>query len=223
MPAAYQKMGEAIRAAGRPIVYSLCQYGRYKVQEWGPTVSGNLWRTTGDIRDAWDSMANIGFSQSELSAHAGPGQWNDPDMLEIGNGRMSTTEYTTHFSLWAMLAAPLIAGNDIRSMTPEIRDILTNKEVIAIDQDKLGKAARRISKDGETEIWLRPLSGGAYAVGLFNRGTADAHLEIKWEALELPGKPRVRDLWAHKELGVKPGGFGATVPSHGVVLIRVSD
>jgi alpha-galactosidase len=223
MPAVYQKMGEALRAAGRPVVYSLCQYGRYKVQEWGPTVSGNLWRTTGDIRDAWDSMANIGFSQSDLSADAGPGRWNDPDMLEIGNGRMSATEYATHFSLWAMLAAPLIAGNDIRSMTPEIRDILANKEVIAIDQDKLGKAARRISKDGETEIWSRPLSGGTHAVALFNRGTADTRIEIKWEALELPGKPRVRDLWAHKDLGVKPGGFSATVPSHGVVLIRVSE
>ena len=223
MPAVYQKMGEAIRSAGRPIVYSLCQYGRYKVQEWGPTVAGNLWRTTGDIRDAWDSMANIGFSQSDLSPHAGPGQWNDPDMLEVGNGRMSTREYITHFSLWAMLAAPLIAGNDIRSMPSEIRDILTNKEVIAIDQDKLGKAARQISRNGETEIWLRPLSGGAYAVGLFNRGAADERIEIKWEELELPSRPRVRDLWAHKDLGVTPGGFGATVPSHGVALIRVSE
>jgi alpha-galactosidase len=223
MPAAYQKMGEAIRVAGRPIVFSLCQYGRYKVQEWGPTVSGNLWRTTGDIRDAWDSMANIGFSQSDVAATAGPGHWNDPDMLEVGNGRMSTTEYITHFSLWAMLASPLIAGNDIRSMTPEIRDILTNKEVIAIDQDTLGKAARRVSKDGDTEIWLRPLSDGAHAVALFNRGAADAHVDIKWETLELPAKPRVRDLWAHKDLEYKPSSFAATVPSHGLVLIRLSD
>ena len=223
MPAAYQKMGEAIRAAGRPIVYSLCQYGRFKVQEWGPIVSGNLWRTTGDIRDAWESMANIGFSQSDLSASASPGHWNDPDMLEIGNGRMSATEYSTHFSLWAMLSAPLIAGNDIRSMTPEIRDILMNREVIAIDQDKLGKAARRVSKDGDTEIWVRPLSGDAYAVGLFNRGTADAHIAVKWDALEIPGNPRVRDLWSHKDLGRKPYGFDAAVAPHGVVLIRVSN
>jgi len=223
MPAAYQKMGEAIRLAGRPVVYSLCQYGRYKVQEWGPTVSGNLWRTTGDIRDSWDSMVNIGFSQSDISAYAGPGHWNDPDMLEIGNGRMTATEYITHFTLWAMLAAPLIAGNDIRSMTPEIREILTNKEVIAIDQDKLGKAARRVSKDGDTEIWLRPLSDGAHAVALFNRGAADAHVEIKWESLELPAQLRVRDLWAHKDRGLTPGGFAAEVPSHGAVLVRVSD
>jgi alpha-galactosidase len=223
MPAAYQKMGEAIRAAGRPMVYSLCQYGRYKVQEWGPGVAGNLWRTTGDIRDAWDSMANIGFSQSELSPYAAPGHWNDPDMLEVGNGRMSTREYITHFTLWAMLAAPLIAGNDIRSMPAEIHDILTNKEVIAINQDKLGKAARRISKNGETEVWLRPLSGDAYAVALFNRGAADERIEIKWEALELPSRPRVRDLWAHKDLGPTPGGFSSTVPSHGVTLIRVSN
>jgi len=223
MLSAYQKMGEAIRAAGRPIVYSLCQYGRNQVQEWGPTVSGNLWRTTGDIRDAWDSMANIGFSQSDLSASAGPGHWNDPDMLEVGNGRMNTTEYTTHFSLWAMLAAPLVAGNDVRSMTPEIHDILTNKEVIAIDQDTLGKAAHRASKDGDTEVWLRPLSGGAHAVALFNRGAAEAHMEVKWESLALPGNLQVRDLWAHKNLGLKGRGFDASVPAHGVVLLRVSE
>jgi alpha-galactosidase len=185
MPVVYQKMAEAIRRAGHPMVYSLCQYGRIKVQGWGPTVAGNLWRTTGDIRDQWESMASIGFSQSALSPYAGPGHWNDPDMLEVGNGRMGATEYRTHFSLWSMLAAPLIAGNDVRSMTPEIREILLNKEVIAIDQDQLGEAGQRVFQDGETEVWARRLAHNAYALGLFNRSGADARIEVKWQMLKL--------------------------------------
>ena len=222
MPAAYQKMAEALHKAGRPIVYSLCQYGRYSVQEWGPTVSGNLWRTTMDIRDQWESMANIGFSQSALAASAGPGHWNDPDMLEIGNGGMTPAEYRTHFTLWSMLAAPLIAGNDIRQMTPEIREIFLNKEVIAVDQDPLGKAAQQVTKNGEAEVWARPLSGDAFAVALFNRGASDAPVSFRWTDLKLSGKLRVRDLWAHKNVEESDNGFGATVPSHGVVLVRLS-
>src|SRR5437763_9377536 len=155
MPAVYQKMGDALRATRRPIVFSLCQYGRQDVWKWGPDVGGNLWRTTGDIRDAWESMEKIGFDQDPLASWAGPGHWNDPDMLEIGNGGMSDTEYRTHMSLWAILAAPLIAGNDLRDMTPAIRDILTNKEVIAIDQDRDGKQAKRISQSADQEIWAR--------------------------------------------------------------------
>jgi alpha-galactosidase len=222
MPAAYQKMAEAIVKAGRPMVYSLCQYGRYKVHEWGPTVAGNLWRTTFDIRDQWESMAGIGFSQSELAAYAAPGHWNDPDMLEVGNGRMTATEYRAHFSLWSLLAAPLIAGNDLRTMSPETREILLNKDVIAVNQDKLGKAAQQVSKDGDLEVWMRPLSGNAYAIGLFNRGAAGARIEIKWSDLKLAGPFRVRDLWAHRDLGAQAQSYAAEVPSHGVVMIRVS-
>src|SRR5256885_14065103 len=166
MQAVYQKMGDALRASGRPIVYSLCQYGRQDVWKWGPDVSGNLWRTTGDIRDTWDSMSKIGFNQDQLAPYAAPGHWNDPDMLEIGNGGMTEVEYRTHMSLWSMLAAPLIAGNDLRDMTPAIHDILTNKEVIAIDQDRDGKQAKRISQSADQEIWARPLSGGGPAVRL---------------------------------------------------------
>jgi alpha-galactosidase len=222
MPAVYQRMAEAIVKAGRPMVYSLCQYGRFNVQEWGPRVGGNLWRTTFDIRDQWDAMANIGFSQSALASFAGPGRWNDPDMLEIGNGAMSRAEYETHFSLWAILAAPLIAGNDVRSMSAETKSILLNKEVIAVDQDRLGKAGARILTVGETEVWARPLEGGAFAVGLFNRGGTPAEVSVKWSALKISGSHRVRDLWAHADRGSSSEGHTATVSPHGVVMLRVS-
>jgi alpha-galactosidase len=222
MQAAYQKMGEALRAAGRPIVYSLCQYGRAKVQEWGPKVGGNSWRTTGDIRDQWQSMERIGFSQSELAAYAAPGHWNDPDMLEIGNGGMSEEEYKTHMTLWSMLAAPLIAGNDLRSMTPAIKEILLNKDVIAVDQDKLGRAATRAAQQGTTEVWSRPLDGSSFAVALFNRGDATAKVEADWKALGIGANPKVRDLWKHQDLGRVAGTFSAEVAPHGVVLVRVT-
>jgi alpha-galactosidase len=222
MAAVYQKMGEAIRKAGRPIAYSLCQYGRAKVQEWGPKAGGNLWRTTADISDRWSSMIGIGFSQSDLAPYAKPGNWNDPDMLEIGNGGMSTTEYRTHFSLWAMIAAPLIAGNDLRDMSAETKEILTNKEVIAVDQDPLGKGGYRLARNGDTEIWVKPLEKGAYAVAFFNGGSSEAEVSIKWADLKLNGKLKVRDLWAHADRGSTADGFSSMVTAHGVVMIRVS-
>jgi len=125
-------------------------------------------------------------------------------------------------SLWAMLAAPLIAGNDLRSMTPETRDILTNREVIAVDQDKLGQAAVRVWQQGDTEAWVRPLDSGAYAVALFNRGASAAEVTIPWDDLKLKGPMSVRDLWAHEELGRKSDGLSSKVPSHGVSMFRVS-
>jgi alpha-galactosidase len=220
MQAVYQKMGDALHATGRPIIYSLCQYGRADVWKWGPEVGGNLWRTTDDIRDTWDSMTKIGFGQDELSPWAAPGHWNDPDMLEIGNGGMSEAEYRTHMSLWSMLAAPLIAGNDIRSMTPAIKEILANKEVIAIDQDKDGHQAKRLSKEGDTEIWTRPLAGGAQAVAFFNRSATPATMKLKWlDAGKSPGK--ARDLWAHADVKVVGNEYSTEVPAHGVVLLRV--
>src|SRR5215831_3181936 len=180
MPAIYQKMGDALQATGRPIVYSLCQYGRHDVWKWGADVGGNLWRTTGDIRDTWDSMSGIGFRQNVLADYAKPGHWNDPDMLEIGNGGMSDTEYRTHMSLWAMLAAPLLAGNDLRSMTPATLAILTNREVVTVDQDREGKQGKRVWKSGEQEVWTRPLSGGALAVAFFNRSAEAAKISVGW-------------------------------------------
>ena len=221
MPAIYQKMGDALRASKRPIVYSLCQYGRLDVWKWGTDVGGNLWRTTGDIRDSWDSMTRIGFGQNDLAPWAKPGHWNDPDMLEIGNGGMSVDEYKTHMSLWAILAAPLLAGNDLRDMNPAILDILTNREVIAVDQDKAGKQGARVWKSGDQEIWSRPLSGGATAMAIFNRATESAKVTVRWGELEMSGR-HLRDLWLHQDIAWPGPAYELTVPGHGVVMLRVS-
>jgi alpha-galactosidase len=223
MANAYAKMGLALLNSGRPIVYSLCQYGQRDVGEWGEKVGGNLWRTTGDISDRWESMNNIGFNlQVGREKFAGPGHWNDPDMLEIGNGGMTDEEYRTHMSLWCLLASPLLAGNDIRDMSKNIADILMNKEVIAVDQDKLGKQAARVAKDGDLEVWARPLSDGGFAVGLFNRGGTAAKVTAKWSDIGTKGSHKVRDLWQHKDLGSMKDEFSAEVPMHGVVMIKVA-
>jgi alpha-galactosidase len=222
MQAVYQKMGDALLASGRPIVYSLCQYGRDDVWKWGPDVGGNLWRTTGDIRDAWDSMTKIGFSQNDLARWAKPGHWNDPDMLEVGNGGMTENEYKTHMSLWSLLAAPLLAGNDLRNMSPAVHDILTNKEVIAIDQDKEGKQGKRVLGSGDQEIWVRDLAGGAKAIGLFNRSEKDQEISFNWPDVGFKNKPnKLRDLWSHSDVTVKEPKFSSTVPAHGAVFLRV--
>lgn len=222
MPAVYAKMGEALLNSGRPIVFSLCQYGVFHGPQWAEKVGGNLWRTTGDISDNWNSMSHIGFDlQADLAPYAGPGHWNDPDMLEIGNGGMTDTEYHTHMSLWSLLAAPLLAGNDLRNVPPNILEILTNKEVIAIDQDRLGKQAKRVAKEGDLEVWARPLASGAYAVGLFNRGADTAKVTARWSDIGLSGRAQVHDVWAHADRGVMADEFSADVPSHGVVLVRL--
>jgi alpha-galactosidase len=221
--AVYQIMGDALRATGRPIVFSLCQYGQQSVQTWGTQVGGNLWRTTGDISDNWQSMTHIGFDlQTGLGDYAGPGHWNDPDMLEVGNGGMTDIEYQTHMSLWSLLAAPLLAGNDPRSMSAATHDTLTNSEVIAIDQDKAGRQGYRVTKDGDKEVWSRPLANGDLAVGLFNREDSAATINAAWADLKLSGKHKVRDLWQHKDLGPAADSFSTEVPSHGVVLVRIA-
>ncbi|MFL5608485.1 MAG: alpha-L-fucosidase [Gemmatimonadaceae bacterium] len=223
MPAVYQIMGEALQATGRPIVYSLCQYGRLDVWKWGADVGGNLWRTTGDIRDAWDSMTRIGFGQAPLAPYARPGHWNDPDMLEIGNGGMSEAEYRTHMSLWSMLAAPLLAGNDLRTMTPAIAAILTNRDVIAVDQDRDGRQGSRVSVSGDVEIWTRPLAGGDVAVAVFNRGATPAPAAIRWADLKIDTRAAgVRDLWTHASVTTNGPELAVTVPSHDVLMLRVS-
>jgi alpha-galactosidase len=222
MPAIYQIMGDALRKSGRPIVYSLCQYGRLDVWQWGADVGGNLWRTTGDIRDAWDSMSRIGFGQNELAPWAKPGHWNDPDMLEIGNGAMSETEYRTHMALWSMLAAPLLAGNDLRSMSPAILEILTNPEVLAVDQDKDGKQGNQVWKSGDQEIWTRPLSGGAMAVAVFNRAADTTKVAVRWADLGISGNGKLRDLWLHQDIEWPGPDYSVTVPGHGSVMLRVN-
>ncbi len=222
MRAVYQKMGDALLAAKRPILYSLCQYGRSYVWEWGAKVGGNAWRTTGDIRDTWDSMSTIGFNQSEIAQYAGPGHWNDPDMLEIGNGGMNENEYRTHMSLWSLLAAPLLAGNDLRTMTPAIKEILTNREVIAVNQDKAGKQGRLFKQNGEIEIVGRRLDGEDRAVGIFNRGAAEATYKVTWTEIGFNGTPaKARDLWAHADVG-GAASFSVKIPPHGVVMLRVT-
>jgi len=221
MQAVYQKMGDALRAAGRTIVFSLCQYGRADVWKWGPEVGGNLWRTTGDIRDTWDSMTRIGFSQNDLATWAAPGRWNDPDMLEIGNGGMNEIEYQTHMSLWSILAAPLLAGNDLRNVSPSILAILANREVIAIDQDKEGKQGQRVWKSGDQEIWVRDLAGGDKAVAVFNRAADSTGVTVKWSDLEMKVPARARDLWAHRDIALQDAQYSVDVPAHGVVLLRV--
>lgn len=223
MQPVYQKMGDALQAAGRSVVYSLCQYGRADVWKWGPQVAGNLWRTTGDIQDNWTSMTKIGFSQSDIAPYAAPGHWNDPDMLEIGNGGMTNIEYQTHMSLWSMLAAPLLAGNDLQHMSAETLAILLNRDVIAIDQDPLGKQGTRVSKTEDQEIWAKELSGGGKAVALFNRAADAAKISVNWSDLGLSGTPtHVRDLWLHREVKLEGPEFAAQVPGHGVVLLRVA-
>ena len=221
MQAVYQKMGDALLATGRPIVFSLCQYGLGDVWKWGPKVGGNLWRTTGDINDHWQSMDKIGFSQFAIASYGQAGHWNDPDMLEIGNGGMTADEYRTHMSLWSLLAAPLLAGNDLRSMSEETKSILMNTEVIAIDQDPEAKPVKKISEQGSLVIAARPLKNETWSVGLFNRGGAPVKMSVAWSDLGLHGDLMVRDLWAHKDLGKVSDQFSAEVPSHGVVLITV--
>ncbi|HSB75665.1 MAG TPA: glycoside hydrolase family 27 protein [Terriglobales bacterium] len=221
MPEVYKKMHDALVETGRPIVFSLCQYGLDRVWRWGASVGGNLWRTTDDISDRYDRMALIGFEQAGLQPFAGPGHWNDPDMLEVGNGGMTHDEYITHMSLWSLLAAPLLAGNDLSKVSPADLAILTNKEVIAVDQDPKGVQGRRVAEEGPLEVWAKPLAGGGYAVGLFNRGESANPVTLNLRELGISGAAHIRDLWAHHDLGSFRGNYTATVPKHGAVMLKV--
>jgi len=225
----YLTMSQALQATGRPIVFSLCEWGNSAPWLWAQNI-GNLWRTTGDIYDHWEGvkdysigMMNIVDMQAGLEGFAGPGHWNDPDMLEIGNGGMTDTEYRAHFSLWAIMAAPLIAGNDLSAMKPETKAILLNKEVIAVDQDPLGVQASRVAKDGDYEVWVRPIKGGGRAVVLLNRSTSPHDITVTWEQLRYPDnlKAAIRDLWRHEDLPSAQGSFTAMVPGHGVVMVTM--
>jgi alpha-galactosidase len=218
---AYRKMHDALAATGRPIVFSLCQYGMSNVWEWGPEVGGNLWRTTGDISDKYDRMALIGFAQAGLSRYAGPGRWNDPDMLEVGNGGMTIDEYRAHMSLWAILAAPLLAGNDLSHVKPEHLAILENKDVIAIDQDSLGKQGDRVSALGPYEIWTKPMANNRVAIALFNRGELAHTMRVNLRELGVPADAHIRNVWTNTNLPYSEA-INPIVPKHGVVLLLVS-
>jgi alpha-galactosidase len=227
---AYLKMSRALRATGRPIVFSICEWGSTRPWLWAPGI-GHLWRATGDIQDCWDcgrgwggmGVVHIIDLMQDLAAYHGPGHWNDPDMLEVGNGDLSLTESRAHFSFWCLFAAPLMAGNDLAAMTPEIRDILTNREAIAVDQDPLGMQGRKVRDDGTGEVWTKPLADGSRAVILFNRATEPRKLSVGWEEAGLfpGGSALVRDLWKHADVGSFTGRYEAMVEPHGVVMLRL--
>jgi alpha-galactosidase len=228
--ASYRTMREALNHTGRPIVFSMCEWGTAKPWLWAAGV-GNLWRTTGDITDKWagkydysHGMMDIVDLNEPLYPFAGPGHWNDPDMLEVGNGGMNADEYRSHFSLWAMMAAPLIAGNDVAHMSAETRSVLLNREVIAVDQDPLGHAGHRILKTGDTEIWSRELAKGNRAVLLLNRGKTPTDISVKWADAGYPDTlpVHVRDLWLARDLGTLQSGYTArNVPAHGIVMLTL--
>ncbi|PYQ16528.1 MAG: alpha-galactosidase [Acidobacteria bacterium] len=227
----YARMGRALRESGRAIVFSICEWGSTRPWLWAQGI-GQLWRATGDIQDCWDcgkSWGGMGVVHiidlvADLHPYAGPGHWNDPDMLEVGNGGLSAAESRAHFSFWALLAAPLMAGNDLRTMSKETLDILTNREVIAVDQDPLGMQGRKVRDNGPQEVWMKPLGDGSRAVILFNRGTEPGDVAVPWEDVGLaPGeKALVRDLWRKADIGSFTGRFQAKVPPHDVVMVKVS-
>ncbi|HEX9736485.1 MAG TPA: glycoside hydrolase family 27 protein [Thermoanaerobaculia bacterium] len=240
---AYLTMREALWAAGRPIVLSICEWGDNQPWEWGKEI-GHLWRTTGDIYACFDCVKDHGTwkswgvlqildKQDGLRQHAGPGHWNDPDMMEVGNG-MSVSEDRAHFSMWAMLAAPLLAGNDLRNMSRETTEILTNREVIAVDQDPLGVQGFKYSAADGVEIWFRPLAGGDWAMAVLNPNEAPRQVTFDWTSEnvvdELSGRKagfgaatyRLRDLWAKEDVGTTAAPLTADVPGHDVLMLRLA-
>jgi alpha-galactosidase len=241
---AYKTMAAALRKAGRPIVLSICEWGNDKPWEWGRTV-GHLWRTTGDIYNCFDCIEDHGTwkswgvmqildMQKDLRKFAGPGHWNDPDMLEIGNGKLTPGEDRAHFSMWAMLAAPLVAGNDLRSMSKETVDVLTNKEVIAVNQDSLGIQGFKYAVIDSVETWFKPLKNGDWALCFLNRGTKPQTVEFKWKEQEVSDTIfnkqldtrntiyKIRDLWTKKDLGTTKKDIKTTVPPHDILMVRLS-
>ncbi|MGW2474364.1 NPCBM/NEW2 domain-containing protein [Streptomyces sp. NPDC001665] len=218
----YTTMRDALAATGRPIVYSICEWGQNKPWEWAAEL-GNLWRTTGDINDSWGSMLSIMKQNLPLAAAAGPGHWNDPDMLEVGNGGMTDTEYRTHFSMWSVMAAPLLIGSDLRTASPETFDILSNEEVIAVDQDPLGRQGEVLSSEGGRWVVAKEMKDGSRAVALFNETDSAQRISTTATAVGLPRASgyTVRDLWDHTTRNTA-GGLSATVPPHGTVLLRAA-
>ena len=229
--ATYATMRDGLFAAKRPIVFSLCEWGTAKPWEWAKEI-GHLWRTTGDIVDRWDSMIDILDKERELAKYAGPGHWNDPDMLEVGNGGMTTEEYKTHFSLWCMLAAPLIAGNDLGNMSAETKEILGNKEVIALDQDSLGKQAFCFRDNGDYEIWIKKLAKNEKAACLLNRSDEEKTVQVDFNVLLKSNDDywstepyklqeyKVRDLWEHTDLKLDKNPLFIKIPPHSVKVFR---
>jgi hypothetical protein len=226
----YLVMRDALAAQSRDIVFSLCQYGEKDVWKWGADVGGNLWRTTGDIEDTWSVVREIIDSQSKSSSFARPGHWNDPDMLVVGEvgwggelhpSRVTPDEQYTHISLWSLLAAPLLLGNELTHLDPFTKNLLTNDEVIAIDQDPKGSAALRVYHQDDWDVWVRDLHDGRKAIGIFNFGASFRRLPIAGLIPELSVGTKIRDVWRQQDLGVIDGSLNAALPSHGVWLLTV--
>jgi alpha-galactosidase len=230
----YYRMGQALRATGRPILFSMCEWGSNEPWKWGASAGGHMWRTTGDIEDSWESMCKLGFSQNGLEKYAGPDHWNDPDMLIVGmygkgnvaHGGCTDEEYRVHFTLWSLLAAPLMIGCDVRTMNDFTCNLLTNKRVIAINQDPMGRQGYSIGRDGEhSDIWVKPLEDGSIAAGLFN--LHDQHqrrFSVAWEALHIHDRRRclLKDVWTDEKLGEYQGSYSCDVGPHQVKLIRIT-
>ncbi|HKV51321.1 MAG TPA: glycoside hydrolase family 27 protein [Gemmatimonadaceae bacterium] len=219
----YAKFRAALARTGRPIVLSICEWGSNQPWDWAPGV-GNLWRTTNDIEDQWPSMLDNLDQSAQHATVAGPGHWNDPDMLEVGNGGMTDDEYRAHFSLWAIMAAPLIAGNDLRDMSAATRATLTNGEVIAVDQDSLGAQGILVwESPPDLQVWAKPLRGGSRAIALLNRSSEPARITAYFSRAGITAdSAAVRDLWAHEDVGRFGRQFSSTVPAHGVMLVRAT-
>jgi alpha-galactosidase len=228
----YRLMGTYLHKQKRDIVFSLCQYGMDSVWQWGDSVYGNSWRTTGDINDTWRSMSNIGFHQSREASYAKPGNWNDPDMLvvgEVGWGHLHPTRLTpdeqyTHISLWCLLSAPLLIGCDMTKFDDFTLNLLENDEVLAIDQDALGKEATAVITDGDLRVYVKDLEDGGRAIGFFNLGSTPMTLNFKdFATLGLTGRQHVRDLWRQQDLpDINPGqdSMAISLPIHGVMLYK---
>jgi len=224
-------MRDALHAAGRPIVLSMCEWGQSKPWTWAKDTA-HLWRTTGDVTDCWDcelkwshGVKRILDMQVGLEEFAGPGHWNDPDMLEVGNEGLTFAESRAHFSLWCMLAAPLMAGNDVRKMTPEIRDVMTDREAIAIDQDPLGKQGYRVFADKHYEVWMKPLAGGDLAVCVLNVSDEPAEIAFDWHRLQTMPWGRmfkIRDHWRKAGAGTTDKPFRRQLEPHDVALLRLT-
>jgi alpha-galactosidase len=226
----YLIMKEALKKQPRDIVYSLCQYGINEVWKWGEEMNGNLWRTTGDIEDTWQSLRNIGFNQDKAGPYAKPGRWNDPDMLIVGMvgwgenlhpTRLTPHEQYTHISLWSLLSAPLLIGCDLSKLDTFTLNLLTNDEVIAIDQDPLGKQGRQLIKNDNYQVWVKELEDGSRAIGIFNMTEQYQGIDLQWSEIGLPGSLKVRDVWRQKDLGTYKDQYSSFVPPHGVSLIKV--
>ena len=227
----YRIMRQALDNCGRDIVFSLCQYGMGSVWEWGAQVGGNCWRTTSDIDDSWGSLQSIYTSQAGHEAGAGPGQWNDPDVLVVGKvgwgwgtprkSDLTPNEQIVHITMWCLFAAPMLVGCDLAQLDAFTVAILTNDEALEVDQDPLGKAARRVRLDGATEVWARPLLDGSMAVGLINGGAVATTMTVTWTELGLTGSWAVRDLWLHKNVGEFTDRYTVEVPVHGAALLRI--